>query len=57
MENRVADLLHGPLVVVNLGLKSFAESLAEQEVEVVHVAWVPPCGGDRAMADLLDQLI
>jgi len=51
------ELLQKPIVVINLGLKKFAESLEEQQVEVVQVDWVPPAGGDKAMMDLLDQLL
>ncbi len=57
MQTKVDELLHKPLVVINLGLKKFAESLEEQKVEVVQVDWVPPAGGDKVMADLLDQLL
>ena len=57
MPARIDELLHEPLVVINLGLKMFAESLEEQEVEVVQVDWVPPAGGDEAMVELLDQLL
>ncbi len=57
MPTKVDELLRKPLVVINLGLKKFAESLAEQQVEVVQVDWVPPAGGDKAMADLLDRLL
>ena len=57
MQTRVDELLRKPLVVINLGLRIFAESLEEQKVEVVQVDWSPPAGGDEAMADLLDQLL
>ncbi len=57
MQTKVDELLHKPLVVINLGLKQFAESLEEQKVEVVQVDWTPPAGGDKAMSDLLDQLL
>ncbi len=57
MPSQAEELLHRPLVVINLGLKKFAQSLEEQEVEVVQVDWVPPAGGDQAMVDLLDQLL
>ena len=57
MQSKVDELLHKPLVVINLGLEKFAESLEEQKVQVVQVDWVPPAGGDKAMADLLDQLL
>jgi hypothetical protein len=51
------ELLQKPIVVINLGLKKFAESLEEQQVEVVQVDWVPPAGGDKEMINLLDQLL
>ena len=57
MQTKVDELLHTPLVVINLGLRKFSESLEEQEIEVVQVDWVPPAGGDKDMLDLLDQLL
>lgn len=57
MKTNVDELLHKPLVVINLGLKRFAENLEEQKVAVVQVDWVPPAGGDKAMAELLDRLL
>jgi hypothetical protein len=57
MESNIDKLLQKPIVVVNLGLKKFAESLEAQQVEVVQVDWVPPAGGDKKMMDLLDQLL
>lgn len=57
MESKINELLESPMVVINLGLKKFAESLEEQKIEVVQVDWVPPAGGDKEMMDLLDQLL
>lgn len=57
MPTQADELLRKPLVVINLGLRQFAESLVEQQVEVVQVDWVPPAGGDKAVADLLDRLL
>ena len=57
MPSSTDELLQKPIVVINLGLKKFAESLEEQQVEVVQVDWVPPAGGDKEMIDLLDQLL
>jgi hypothetical protein len=57
MPSKIDDLLQKPVIVINLGLKKFAESLEEQQVEVVQVDWVPPAGGDQEMIDLLDQLL
>jgi FdrA protein len=57
MPDKVSELLgHGP-VVINLGIRDFAESLKAQNVDVVHVDWAPPAGGDREMIELLDQLL
>jgi FdrA protein len=57
MDKGFEQLLHTPLVVINLGLRGFAENLEEQGVEVVQVDWTPPAGGDKEMQDLLDQLL
>lgn len=57
MQTKIDELLQKPLVVINLGLKKFAESLEEQEVEVIQVDWVPPAGGDKEMMDLLEQIL
>jgi len=49
-------LLAAPLRVINVGLESFADNLASQGVEVVHVRWAPPAGGDAQLASLLAKL-
>lgn len=41
---------------VNLGLEGFAEVLRAHDVEVVHVDWSPPAGGDPHLAALLARL-
>jgi hypothetical protein len=57
MSEKNNDLLHQPLVIINLGLESFAENMKKQGAEVVQVNWKPPAGGDTKMMDLLDQLL
>ena len=57
MQTKIDELLHTPLIVINLGVKAFAENLEEQGAEVVQVDWIPPAGGDKEMVDLLDQLL
>ena len=57
METKINELLQRPMVVINLGLKKFAESLEEQKVEIVQVDWIPSAGGDKEMIDLLNQLL
>ena len=49
-------LLDQKIKVINVGLKLFAETLAEQGVAVVHVDWKPPAGGDPKMIELLSKL-
>jgi len=57
MERAIQKLLTQPVVVINLGLKKFAENLETQDIEVVQVDWTPPAGGDQELIDLLDQLL
>jgi len=54
--DKTAELLSGPLKVVNVGLESFAEELETHDVSVVHVDWAPPAGGDVELANLLSKL-
>jgi len=42
--------------VVNIGLKSFAENLEKQGIDVIHVNWRPPAGGDLERIRLLSQI-
>ena len=57
MKQAHPDPLSTPIVAINVGPGMFAESLRAQGVEVVQVDWVPPAGGDRQLADLLDELL
>jgi DNA-binding TFAR19-related protein (PDSD5 family) len=57
MQTEIDEMLQKPLIIINLGLKKFAESLEEQKVEVIQVDWVPPAGGDKEMMDLLEQIL
>jgi FdrA protein len=51
-----AALLTAPPRVINIGLELFAEDLASQGAQVVHVRWSPPAGGNSQLADLLAKL-
>jgi FdrA protein len=57
MNEKEKNILNEELQVINLGLPQFAQSLEQQEVDVVHILWTPPAGGDQEMIDLLDQLL
>ena len=45
-----------PLRVVNIGIEGFADDLKAAGVEVVHLDWRPPTGGDPRLASLLASL-
>ena len=49
-------LFEQPLEIVNIGLEGFADELAAQGVEVTHLDWRPPAGGDAELANLLSKL-
>jgi hypothetical protein len=51
------DILNEPLVMINIGLKGFAEALEAQDVDVLQVDWVPPAGGDQELMDILEKLL
>ncbi len=53
-ENRIDELFKTELKVINLGLEGFAQSLREQGVTAVQVAWAPPA--DPSLAAHLDRL-
>src|SRR5262249_57640248 len=51
-----AGLLAAPPRVINIGLELFADDLASQGAQVVHVPWSPPAGGNSQLADLPAKL-
>lgn len=57
MDYKIADLLNKPLIIINVGVQNFAESLLEQGVDITNIDWSPPAGGDEHMLDLLDTLL
>ena len=50
------DLLRDGPIVINVGIREFAESVVEQEAPVVHVEWSPPHELPQDLADLLKEL-
>ncbi len=57
MHEQIENILSGQIIVVNIGLRGFAESFEDQEIEVVQIDWTPPAGGDQEMIDLLEYLL
>ena len=55
--DKLADLLARTPVFVNVGVRTFGDSLVQAGYDVVRVDWSPPAGGDPEMAALLDELL
>jgi FdrA protein len=55
--NKLEELLHQGPVAINIGVADFAQTLHIQGVQVIHVNWTPPAGGDPELVELLDQLL
>lgn len=49
-------LISKELKVINIGIEMFADDLKTQNVDVVHVDWKPPAGGDPDLLKLLEKL-
>ena len=54
--SKINKLFKQKLKIVNLGLSGFAKELKEQDIEVLHVDWRPPAGGNEKMIKLLNKL-
>ena len=52
----IENFLGQPLRVINLGLDAFALELQAAGIQVVHVDWSPPAGGDARLIALLARL-
>ncbi len=52
----INELFGTELSIINLGLESFAQNLAQEGTPAVHVDWRPPAGGDRKAIAALDAL-
>ena len=55
-KDKIAALLTSDLTVINVGLEDFTSDLRAQGIDVVHVEWAPPAGGNAKLAALLAQL-
>jgi FdrA protein len=55
--NKLEELLQQGPIAINIGVVDFAETLQIQGVQVIHVNWTPPAGGDPELMELLDQLL
>ncbi len=53
---KINDLFKQDLVVINMGLESFAEQLRKEKVKVLQMNWKPPAGGNKKLVSLLAKL-
>ena len=53
---KILKLFREDLVVVNMGLDTFADTLRKEQVRVVQMNWRPPAGGNQRLIRLLDSL-
>ncbi len=49
-------LFNKELKVINIGIEMFADDLEKQNVDVIHVNWRPPAGGDLDILKFLEIL-
>lgn len=53
---KIPDLLKKDLKVINMGLKSFYDSLKTQGAIVIQMDWKPPAGGKKDLLEILKKL-
>lgn len=53
---KAEELLNKKMVVLNMGLKNFKESLDTQGVKCIHLNWKPPAGGKKEIIKILDRI-
>jgi FdrA protein len=53
---KLNDFFGKKVSVINLGIPSFAEDLKQQNIDVVHVEWRPPAGGNKKIQALLEKV-
>ncbi len=54
--DKITELFKQELKVINMGLETFADNLAELGVQTQQVDWKPPAGGDAGLLELFDRL-
>ncbi len=52
----INELFKKELVVINMGLESFADNLRDVNVKVLQMNWKPPAGGNKKISSLLSRL-
>ncbi len=53
---KIRELFSKELVVINMGLESFADNLRKEDVTVLPMNWKPPAGGNERVIALLEKL-
>jgi hypothetical protein len=53
---KINELFRKELVVISMGLDSFADNLRKEGVKVLPMDWKPPAGGNKRLISLLEKL-
>lgn len=53
---KINELFKHDLVVINMGLESFAENLRMEKVRVLQMGWKPPARSNKRLISLLERL-
>jgi FdrA protein len=53
---KINKLFREELIVINMGVESFADNLTKEKVKVLQMNWRPPAGGNKKLLSLLAKL-
>jgi hypothetical protein len=53
---KITELFSRDLIVVNMGLEVFADTLKKEGGRVLPMDWRPPAGGNEKLSSLLKRL-
>jgi hypothetical protein len=55
--SKSSDILEEKLIVINIGLDVFMDSLSKQGVEVLNIRWKPPYKPPADLEEILQKLL
>ncbi len=54
--SKITQFFKKELVVINIGLQSFADNLEQEDTRVLQMDWRPPAGGNKRLIELLKKI-
>jgi hypothetical protein len=52
----IEQLFNSSLMVINIGIESFYDSMYIQNVSSIHIDWKPIAGGDERIISILEKI-